>query len=199
MKTSHRPIALLFLPLLVVFGSGCFRVSRDTAVLRDAVIENSSGSWDEKIEFGVGRLTFAAAQFGSRYVDLPDEARVVLGAASAGEVGVYECHGARTADDRAKMLTEADEKLAKRGWDRLVGVMQDDQLVAVYVPSDVKSLRSMKVCVLVLNGSQLVCASARASIEPLLGLALEKAELQLPPRPRDGRVALAEDFERLER
>lgn len=180
MKSSRSNLAWLLLPAILLLGTGCFRVSRDTAVLRDAVMDNSSGSWDEKIEFGIGRLTFAAAQLGSRYVDLPDEARIALRAANAGEVGIYECRGGRTADDRAKMLADADEKLAGRGWERMVGVIQDDQLVAVYVPTKATSARNFKVCVLVLNGSQLICASARASAGPLLDLALEKAHL--PPR-----------------
>jgi hypothetical protein len=47
-------------------------------------------------------------------------------------------------------------------------------MVAVFVPQKVRGERNVKVGVAVLEGQKLVIASARADLEPLLKLALNR-------------------------
>lgn len=180
MRTFKGAATGILLCGLLLSTSGCFRVSRDTTVLRDAVLDNSSADWDQKVELGAGRLTFALAHIGSRWVDMPEEAREIFGSVSGGEVSVFESKGKRHREDRAKILEIADRKMSGRGWERMVGVSQEENFVAVYVPKEQTSTRNVRVCVLVLNERNLVCASARTDLKPLLKLAMEKTDENFP-------------------
>src|SRR5690606_5170347 len=135
------------------------------------VLENIDGFWEERIEFSAGQLTFAAARLGSRFVELPPEARTILDSARGAEVSVWESSRGG-AMDGAAILKEADLKMTRNGWTRLVGVLDRDNLVAVYLPSDFDGTGSVMVSVMVVNRTQVVCAAARSKVEPLLELAM---------------------------
>ena len=61
--------------------------------------------------------------------------------------------------------------MIRRGFERLVGVVQKDQLVAVYIPGGKISTRYLEASVLVIDRRQLVCVSATADAESLMELA----------------------------
>ena len=159
--------------LVALLGTGCFRVSSSTQALREVALENLDGFWEERIEFSAGRITFAAAHFGSRFVELPPEARAILGSARGAEVSVWESRDHSEIDGPA-ILKEADRKMTSQGWTRLAGVIDRDNLVAVYLPADYSGRGSVRVSVLVVNRDQVVCAAARSNVEPLLQMVLEK-------------------------
>ncbi len=158
--------------LLLLTATGCFRVSSDTAALRDAALGAGFSRTEEKIEFGAGFFTVGLARFASKYVDLPDEARTALGSLRQAECAVYEVHQRR--DSLASVLQEADHAMEDRGCERLAAVIQEHQLVAIYIPREMNSAKDVKVSVLVLNGKQLVCATARANASDLFQLAMNK-------------------------
>lgn len=172
--------------LLLAGTTGCFRVSSETAMLRDAVLQNTpTAEWEEQIEIGLGRISFAVVQLGgavaARFVDLPPEARTVLNSAKGANASVYHRKGGSLDDfNPQKVLAQADKNMEKRGWYRLVGVLRERELVAVYVPEDVDLARDAEVCVLVVNESELVCAGARSDLRPLYALGMEKAKEQFP-------------------
>jgi hypothetical protein len=186
MKKSPHPAVLtaLALALLSTGLTGCFRVSSDVGALRDSVLKSASAKWDQQIEFGVGVMTLAVARAGLSFVDLEPEARTVLHAVRGAEVGVYKRRGAQAELKGGVILRAADNTMSGRGWERIVGVMNGRELVAVYAPRDVRSTRNMKVCVLVLNPEALVVASARSNLEPLMELAFNHTG-----RPRGDRPA----------
>jgi len=92
---------------------------------------------------------------------IPPEARTAIGSLKQAECSVYEVHDRR--GSLSSILTEADRAMESRGCERLVGVIQRNQLVAVYVPRDMDSTRDIKASVLVLDRHQLVCVTARAN------------------------------------
>jgi|KBSSwiStaDraftv2_1062776.scaffolds.fasta_scaffold532002_2 hypothetical protein len=161
---------------VLFFGTGCFRVSSDTRALRDAALDAGFTRADEKIEIGVGFFTVGLARLASKYVDIPDEARTALSSLKQAECAVYEVHQRR--ESLASILRDADKAMEHRACDRLVGVIHENQLVAVYVPHDMNSAHDVKASVLVLNGKQLVCATARADARDLVQLAMEKVREQ---------------------
>lgn len=165
---------------VIITATGCFRVSSETQALRDAALELTDA--DEQIELGVGFFTVSLARFGTKFLELPPEAKLVMDAVDGAECSVYEIRGDRP--DSAKVLARADKSMEKRGFDRIVGVANRDQLVAVYVPRSMKSSHNMHVSVLVLDRKQLVCVKARGDLEPLVQLALEQAKQHLPSRPQ---------------
>jgi hypothetical protein len=129
-----------------------------------------------EIELGVGGLTFTLARAGSAFVDLPPEARAVLRSVRGADVGVYRLRNPDRVVSGATLLPAADRALGERGWDRLVGVLDGpDKTVAVYVSREPESSRRLKLCVMVLEGPQMVIVAARGNPEPLLELALNQA------------------------
>jgi hypothetical protein len=173
-----RPFGVALLALSCLCLTGCFRVSSDLRALRDGLMKPASADWEENIEVGVGALTLGVARAGLSFVDLPPEARAALDAARGAEVGVYRLHNNGKRVNRAAMLAQADKAMDKAGWDRMVTVMNDHELVVIYVPDTMGSIRNIKVCVVVFDGQQLVLASARSNVEPLLNLALNRPEFR---------------------
>jgi hypothetical protein len=171
MNTS-RLLALCAISALLLTSTGCFRVGSETAALRDAALDSGFGRADEKIEVGVGFFTVGLARLASKYVDLPPEARTAIGSLKQAECAVYEVHDRR--GSLSSVLMEADRAMDSRGCERLVGVIQHNQLVAVYVPRDMDSARNVKASVIVLDRRQLVCVTARADASDLMQLAMSK-------------------------
>ena len=160
---------------MTLLATGCFRVSSSTQALRETALENLDGVWEERIEISVGRLTFAAAQLGGRFVELPPEAKTILDCAKGAEVSVWEGRQGQNLQG-ATILKKADRRMKEEGWCRVVGVINEDELVAIYVPEDMKSTRDVQVSVLVLQDRQMVCVAARSDIEPLFKLGLSKIQ-----------------------
>lgn len=159
--------------------TGCFRVSSETRALRDAGLEFGVTGAEEKIELGVGFFTVGLAKLGTRFLDVPPELKAALSSVDGAECSVYEIDGRKA--DLGKVLAQADKAMHKRGCDRIVGVIDDRHLVAVYIPRETTSHRSMSISVLVLNDKQLVCATARGNLEPVVQMALNKAQERIPP------------------
>jgi hypothetical protein len=162
--------------LLCIASTGCFKVSRDAGTLRDSVVNGAAARCEAKFEFGVGALTLGLARFGLSYLDLDPEARTALSALRGADVGVYEVIGRKRPANYAKILSSADRAMAARGWDRLVTVIDDGQMVAVFVPKDLRTTRNVRVCLAVLSEREMVVASARSNLEPLLELAVQKSD-----------------------
>jgi hypothetical protein len=171
--TLRKFVSLAILAAPLFLGCGCFRVSSDTRAMRDAVLDRATSQPEKQFELGLGRFTFALVGFGSRYVDMPEEARTIVNAVKGGEVSVYKLHGSNP--ENSEILAASDKSMTKRGWMRMVGFVHDNDLVAVYIPEKVHSSSNVRVAVLVLNGHDLVCVSANSDLEPLLDLAVEKA------------------------
>ena len=157
---------------LLLMTTGCFRVGSDTAALRDAALDSGFARADQKIEVGVGFFTVGLARLASKYVDIPPEARTAIASLKQAECAVYEVRDRR--GSLSSVLTEADHAMQSRGCERLVGVIQKNQLVAIYVPRDMDSAHDVKASVLVLDRRQLVCVTARADARDLMQLAMSK-------------------------
>ena len=156
--------------------TGCFKVSSDLGALRDSVMKSAPVKWEEQIEIGVGPLTLNLARAGLCFVDLDPEARAALNAVRGAEVGVYKLRGGHQPLGHAALLAAADRAMARRGWDRMVGVVDRRELVAIYLPAKACSARNLKLCLLKVSGEELVVASARSNLEPLMEMAERLAD-----------------------
>lgn len=175
------PVLAVALPLglLVIGATGCFRVGGDAATLRRSVAQSAAADVDCTVEVRVSALLCGLVRGGLSLADVPldPEARAALDTLHGGEVGVYELRP-RGDCNRAAVLRAADKSMRGRGWDRMVGVLHGDDLVAVYVPQKMRSGRDCRVCVLVMADRHMVVVSARGNPEPLLQLALEHADFE---------------------
>jgi hypothetical protein len=169
-------VTVLPLALLASVVAGHLGVSRDVRVLRKSLMESAGCDWDRRIELNVGAMTLDLAGAVLAFVDLDPDARAALRAVRGADVGVYTLRNHARNLDRGAMLLAADAAMASHGWDRLVGVSDHDQLVAVYLPARIHSPRDVKVCIAVLEDNQLVVASARSNVEPLIELAFRRVD-----------------------
>lgn len=165
---------------LLICTTGCFRVSSETRALRDVALEFGAEGAEEKIELGVGFFTVGLAKLGTRFVELPPEVKTIVGSVKDVECSVYELKSRQ--ENLAQLLIEADRAMNKRGCDRVVGVLDNEQLVAVYVPRDMTSHRNMSMSVMVLTPRELICATARGDLESVMQLAYAKAREHLPDK-----------------
>jgi len=166
------------LAAFVVFAGSCalgvvglFHLSSEATALRETMMNAVPGQWDKKIALRVGVITTALVRGGSRFFHLPPEPRAALDALHGAEVGIYNLREEPGYVERGAILTHADKAMAERGWDRVVGVVEEHELVAVYMPHKGISPRRMKCCVAVFSGKDLVLVSARGNLEPLLAIA----------------------------
>lgn len=157
--------------LLAVGITGYFHLGRDAQSLRDSVMNSTPRNWEKTIELNVGWLTCGLARTVISCFELAPEARTALQAVRGAEVGVYHLPRRERLANGSAILAAADDMMTARGWDRLVGVIKEGQLVAVYVPKKVRSANAVKLCLVTLKDRDLVVASAQGNLEPLLELA----------------------------
>ncbi len=167
---------LLLVVLVVVGVASCFRLGSDARALRDELIKSSGVRWQQEIVLNAGRLTLGAVRTGLSCVKLDPGACAALQSVQTAGVGVYELPAGTPPPDRAAMLAAADSAMAARGWERVVGVMDGQDLVTVYFPNKV-SVHRVKCCVMVFDGKEMVLVSAQGNPEPLLKYALAQPGL----------------------
>jgi hypothetical protein len=180
-----RTAAPILALLIGLTTAGCFRPSSHIQALRDHLIQATGETWAKEFELGVGNLSFGLARAGITFLDLPPEARIALRSVRGADVGVYHLHNPSRSVATAPLLQAADQAMNEKRWDRVVAVIEGtSHLVAIYVPQTLPSTKRLNFCVVVVDGPQMVIASARGNPEPLLAMALEqaRAELDLPRR-----------------
>jgi len=92
------------------------------------------------------------------------------------EVGVYRLPERQTPGEAAQILADTDRTMAKRGWDRIVGVLHEDKTVAIYAPHKGLSRSSIECAVMVLHDRDLIIAAGSGNPLPLIELASGKVK-----------------------
>ena len=134
-------------------------------------MNTAGGEWHKKITVHVGFFTTGLIRFGSQFFNVPPEARAAIDSVRGGEVGIYTCRQEPASFDRGAIFAAADKSMKAHGWARVVGVAQNNQLVAVYMPRKTISTSNVRCCVMVLDEQKLILASAHGNLEPLLRVA----------------------------
>ena len=153
-----------------------FHLSSDTRALRNELTRASGAEWRKQIGLNIGNMTLGVVRGGVLFTKLDPEAKTALQAVRGVEVGVYELDSTSIPPDRAAMLNAADKAMSSRGWERVVGVLDGDDMVGVFMPTKIASPSQMKCCVVVLDGKQLVLVSARVNPQPLVELIQNKSD-----------------------
>jgi hypothetical protein len=166
---------MLCLPAVAVVGvASYFYLSSSTTVLRDAVMDSVPGRWHKQFGINVGEMTIDLARFGVSFTHLNPDAKEALKCLDHGDVAIYEFEDAKLSPDYALVLKTADKSMQRRGFERIVGVVEGKDFVAVYAPRDQHG-KDITCCVAVLSDRNLVVVSARGNTGPML----EFAEKQL--------------------
>lgn len=165
---------LLAIATPVAIAVAVFHISGDTRALRNAAIHGDGAKWKKQVEANVGFLPLSVARMVLPFTPAPSEAHQALSAIRSVEVSVHELRESQP--DHARILRDADEEMRKRGWDRVVAVLERDTAVAVYITPDSGPGGKVKASVLVVEGRQMIAVTGRANLEPIMDLAMNEAE-----------------------
>jgi len=176
-------LAVLLFPVVVLGAIGLgvasyFHLSSDTRALRKGLMTASGVAWRQRIGLNVGSATLGVVRAGLAFAPLDARARAAVQAVHGVEVGIYKLTTGSKPPNRTAMFAVADKVLNARGWERVVGVMEGDQLVSVFVRGEAISARDVKCLVLVFDGRQLVVVSGRADVEPLVECLRNQSDLR---------------------
>ena len=184
-------------------------LDRDVALLRKQVMAATHADWKTKVQMSVGQLTLCLVRTGLSFVDNKEmaDAKLALRAVRCISVGVYE-RQMKSAGSWAKhqLLVDTDKAMRRRGWSRLVGVVDKNDTVLIYGPANYAEDEAIDICLSVVNDRELVVVSATLSpaglaelVEKHLGddlsRSLKRVLLQIS-RHRPSRVALGVDLRR---
>lgn len=138
--------------------------------LRRAALSQLSGDWQRLVEVRVGGTLCSAGQVAAAFAGAPPEALAVLDCVDSAEVSVHQRTpgtGSRTDDEAANLIAITTEAMSARGWEPLVRVHSDHDTVAVFLaPTNVHE--TVRLCVFVHDGNQLVVAACEGRLAPLL-------------------------------
>lgn len=174
-------IAIILIPLIPLGGlalgvASYFRLSSDTRALRNELTQASGAKWRKHIGLNIGNHTLGLARVTSSFVEMDPDAQTALHAVRGVEVVIYELDSTAKVPNRAAMLNATDTAMNSRGWERVVGVLDGDDMVSVFLPVKITSANQLKCCVVVLDGRQLVLVSAQVNPQPLLELVQNKSD-----------------------
>jgi len=170
-------LAVLLLAVLSVRAvAGYFTMGNEATALRKTVAARVGGECQKKFSLRLGWITTGLVRVGSRFVDLPPEPRAVLDTFHRVEVGVYKFTEPNRISRAGEVMAATDAAMSKRGWDRMVGVIHDQQAVAIYVPHKGLSGSNLECAVMVLHGNDLVVVAGSGNPTPLIQLASRKME-----------------------
>ncbi len=172
------PLALfIIVPTLLAAGVfSCLSLRGEAQSLRDSLDEVPSLKCEKKIEISIGACVFGAARLGISFLDVEPEIRAALSSVRSVSVGVYELRNRGTSHSEAKLLAAADQAMDERNWERMIVVMNPDELIAIYAPRAPTKTAEIDLCLAVVNQHEMVIVSGRADPTPLLEFALDQAE-----------------------
>lgn len=180
---------LLALAAPVAIAVAIFHVSGDTRALRNAAIHGDGAQWQKQVEANVGFLPLSIARIVLPFTPAPPEAQQAFSAIRSVEVSFHELRGSKP--DLARILRDADEDMRKRGWDRVLGVVEKANVFAIYVTPDSGPAGKVKASILVIDGRQMIAATGRANLQPIMDLAVSKAEEHRLTKHRHREIASA--------
>jgi hypothetical protein len=156
-------LVLLVSPVIIV-GLGVWSVltlNRDAAILRREVMTATGSDWHTKVQLSTGCVLLGTARAVLHFVHHKDidDARLALAAVKNASVGVYERNDRDAAVSLEQLLVHTDKVMQRRGWNRLVGVVDGRQTVLIYTPEDEGTGDKIDLCIAVVDGRQMVIVS----------------------------------------
>ena len=171
----------VFVCTVALAGYGIYRMLTLSGGVREIRQEASAlwnGQWEKELEVKVPSIVFWAGRRVGSFLDLDPDVRDALRTVRGAQVGVYRLHETPTRRQLIELLKASDSAMTRRGWDRVVVVLDRHDLVAVYLPDQAAALDQVRACVMVLSDRELVMASVAGNLEPLMKL----AQRHLPER-----------------
>lgn len=181
-RTNHGSILKLLL-VLAMMGAGLIvsvgamvyvsvRPSSEFRDLQDVVLDELPSRPNMQISARAPSFLVSLARFGLSFVDdIDDEARLAIRAVRGGQVGVYQLPQPVSQAEKVRILNRANETMKENGWNRIVAVVERDEMVSIYVPAGVDDPKRLEALTLVLSNNELVMVSAKGDLRPIWELA----------------------------
>jgi hypothetical protein len=172
--------AICMLPVLLVATH--IGLTSEAKVLRDELKTATGSTWSTRVQFSSGPFLMPVARAVVSLCNVDDDARYAIAAVRSASVGVYEIDRAGVADGLAPALTSLDKRMERRGWERLVTVIDGGENVVIYAKVGDRLSDVMRVCVGVVTGKELVVVSATLrpdELMPILEKHIQKARHRL--------------------
>jgi len=167
---------LLMILLLGIGVASFFHLGSDLRALRNDLIRSGGVEWRQVIALNANTFALGSVRAGLSWVPLHPGARAAFQSIRNAGVGVYQLPDGTPPPDLAAMLTTADSAMTARGWERVVGVADGHDLVAVYLSND-NAVRRLKCAVMVFDGKEMVLISVQGNPEPLVQYAFSRRDL----------------------
>lgn len=147
-------------------------LNSEAATLRGHVMAATHADWNTRVQISVGRLTLGTLRTCLAFVpDIDADARLAFSTVRHASVGVYELADETINWSREELFVDTDKAMHRRGWSRLVGVAEQKNTVLVYVADDADlGGSSVDICLAVVDGRDLIVASASIDGESLMKL-----------------------------
>ena len=178
-------VAILLTPVVFAgwFAWSLFHLNSEARLLRDELAAATGGGWHTKVQIHASPVLLLAVRAVVSHVDdVPADARQALAAVRSACVGVYE----RTEDPGLRSgpapWAEIDARMARRGWTRVVEVIDAREQVLIYLPADRTQARPSRICLAVHDGRQLVVVAGTFRPDALAGLIGRELDSRLPRR-----------------
>jgi len=148
------------------------RITDDTSPVRGDLLARLNVPRVSQVEVSVPSWLVVLGRVTASIADVDPRLDQGLGALQCGQVGVYQLGRNPSRRDALAMLELADNRLGEAGWNRIVTVLDEGQLVAVYESAGSRDTdKEIDAFVIVLDQRDLVMVSARGRTKPLVELA----------------------------
>jgi len=178
-------VLILFLVIAgLVAGVAVLRSLRQpiqTSELRSDLLNCLAVSRTTDVEITLPGWVTTLARVGASVSHIDPQLNAALQTLHSGQIGAYELAECPSRSEVLDMLSVADAKLGTEGWTRLVTVLENDEMIAVYaLDSSLCAGKPIEVFVVVMDHCDLVMVAASGYAEPLFELAASEL--------RDGRL-----------
>ena len=164
---------LLVLVLAMSLLAGCFSltVPEFTQVRNELEKQVPEARFEKEVEFGLGRITLGAVKWVCLLVPDTREARKYLNDITGVSVAVYEVESLPAVND-LELPERLQDLLEDKGWDVLVKVREEDEIVWVLYQEHRGHIRNLYV--VALEDDELVLVRLRGRLDRLFAKALEE-------------------------
>jgi len=154
--------------VLAVVAVDLLTLNRETSTLRGAMFAATGVKGKMQVQLDLGAGWMQTARWTMAVIPkVPEEAKLALSAARSACVGVYKVPANTRVQDGAELLARADAAMSARGWSRAVTVTENKQTVLIYTQSEEMDGEMLRVCMAVLDGTEIVVVSTEIAAAPL--------------------------------
>ena len=149
----------------------CFHTSTALSVLRKSIESSVEHTIHPRFSFNAGFLIFGLARTTCSFLSVPPEITVGLQTIRGVETSICQWDTMLKPRDYVPVIEKVDKDMQRRGWERMVTVIEEGVLVLVFNTTKNQSPKDQQYCVVVSEGNTLILASVRGNWNPLMAYA----------------------------